>query len=218
MANLETLLVNVKNALQDTSYSDDFIIEKFNQGLELCAAYTILPDLESSGLVITDPLVTEVDIPVGWNYHSNLYSAHVKDARDIAVVSSVGLLQEDHPEFDDSDPTNGEIETLTTRKDSIVYFPTPSVATEVVCGFYVNPTPLADNGDIPTCIPVALHEELLENFALWKCWNMIEDGIEGIKLNTAHHRKAFNTALMELDDLIDSGQSQPSPKRTSGWI
>ena len=218
MASLETLLINIESALQDSSFDSDFLTEKINQGLELCAAYTLLPDLESSGTVTTDPNTTEVDIPAGWNYHRNLYSAHVHDAEDIAVVSSVGLLKEDHPEVDDSDITNGDIETLTIRKDSIVYFPSPVSAATVNCGFYINPTPLDADDDIPSALPISLHSELLENYTLWKCWALIEDGLEGPKINTAHHRNAFNAALEILDDFFNEGQSQTSPKRTSGWI
>jgi len=218
MPTLETLRENVVDAIQDTSIEDDFIDAKFNEALELCADYVLLPELESSGTFTTATDTHSVVIPTSWNYHRGLYSAYAPDTELIDVVSSLRLLKNDYPDIDNTDIMSGNICIVTTGSGSIYYYLSPETETIVTCGFYQHPTPLTEDSHIPSCLPASMQNELLENYALWKCWKIIEDGIEGPKINTAHHRTAFNTALAELDDLIHEGQSTPNPKRGSGWI
>jgi len=221
MATLEDLRQNIKTALQDSSFSDDDIDAKINQGLEVCALYVLLPELESIGNFTTVPGSLEVAIPSAWEYHRNLYSAqdlNDSSTQDIEILSSLSLLKKYYSGFDQSNVPTGDVEFITTRGSSLVYVPSPTGAIEITCRFYMKPTPLVLDSQSPDYLPAALHEELLESFVLWKCWSIIEDGIEGPKINTSYNRKAFSSALVELDDLIKMGQSSPPPKRFSGWI
>jgi len=216
MAKLEEMRANIRLALQDASFTDEQIDAKINQGLIDATWHTLLPELESSGEVTTSPTAHEVDIPVLWDFQRNLYHADVADKGDIKVFTQIGLLKKRAPEID-SEVTPGDIEYLTTRNGKVVYYPAPTAATVVKCNFYINPIPLVKDADIPTCLPIPLHNDILESYALWKFFAIIEDGIEGYKVNTNYYKKEYQEALERIDDYVDEGQSTSDPVRENQW-
>ena len=216
MANLEEMRDNIKVALQDASFTDDQIDAKINAGLADAAWYQLLSELESAGEFTTDPTANEVVIPVDWDFQRNLYHADVEDKGDIKVFTQIGLLKKRVPSID-TEVNEGDIVYLTTRNGKVVYSPSPKTATIVKCNFYINPTPLVDDDQIPTCLPIPLQSDILEAYALWKFFAIIEDGIEGYKVNTNYHKKEYKEALERIDDYIDDGQSTTDPVRESQW-
>jgi len=216
MAKLEELRANIRLALQDASFSDEQIDAKINAGLVDATWYALLSELESSGEFTTDPASNEVDIPVAWDFQRNLYHADAADKPDIKVFTQIGLLKKRVPNID-TEVEAGDIQYLTTRNNKIVYSPSPAAATVVKCNFYINPTPLVKDTDIPTCLPIPLHSDLLESYALWKFFAIIEDGIEGYKVNTSYYKKEYQEALERIDDYVDEGQSTTDPVRENQW-
>ena len=216
MANLEEMRENVRLALQDASFEDEQIDAKINAGIVDASWYQLLSELESTGEFTTEPTANEVDIPADWGFQRNLYHADAEDKGDIKVFTQIGLLKKRVPSID-TEVIAGDIVYLTTRKGKVVYSPSPKVATVVKCGFYINPTPLAADNESPTCIPTPLHNDILESFALWKFFAIIEDGIEGYKVNTNYYKKEYKEALERIDDYIDEGQSTTDPVRESQW-
>jgi hypothetical protein len=216
MAKLEEMRANVQLALQDGSFTADQIDAKINAGLVDASWYQLLSELESTGEFTTDPAANEVAIPPEWNFQRNLYHADVADKGDIKVFTQIGLLKKRVPNID-TEVISGDIVYLTTRNGKVVYSPSPSAPTVVKCGFYINPTPLVKDTDIPTCLPIPLHSPLLESYALWKFFAILEDGIEGYKVNTSYWKKEYNEALERIDDYIDEGQSTTDPVRESQW-
>lgn len=213
---LEDLRDDIKLALQDSSFTDDQIDAKINAGLVDASWHQLLSELESSGEFTTDPASNEVDIPADWDFQRNLYHADAADKPDIKVFTQIGLLKKRVPDID-TEVHEGDIEYLTTRKGKVVYSPSPATATTVKCNFYINPTPLAADDDIPTCLPIPLHGPILVSYALWKLFAIIEDGIEGFKVNTNYYKKEYQEALERIDDYIDEGQSTTDPVRESQW-
>lgn len=215
MTTLREMIENVSEAILDKSISAGSITRKLNQAIALCAQTTLLSFLESNGSFSTDPGLSSVNIPDSWNFDRNLYAASVEGQDDITVYSSMALLKRDYPKADVSTDT-GDVQAITVHKGKLFYFPRPTSAVEIQCQFYEKPALLVNANDTPSCIPSALHESILEQYALWKCYAIIEDGTEGFKVNTNYYRKEYKEALDTLDDFIEQGQSTSSPSRIGG--
>jgi len=212
MATLKEMIENVSEVVLDKSISATSITRKLNQAVALCAQTTLLSYLESSGVVLTNPSTSYIEIPETWNFDRNLYAASVVNGDDIVVYSSMALLKREHPKADVSTDT-GDVQAITVHKGRLFYYPRPTSVVEIQCQFYEKPALLVKSSDIPSCIPEALHEGILEQYALWKCYAAIEDGTEGFKVNTSYYKKEFKEALESLDDFVECGQSTSSPSR-----
>jgi hypothetical protein len=217
MATLEELRNEIKIPLDDASITDEVIDSAINACLRLCARKLLFPALETSGVFITDPTKVVAAIPDLWDFSRNLFAASVPSVDKIKVLASVAELAERVPDYD-TFLVNGDIEYLLVNGNNITYYPSPTVATNVTCKFYKQPTPLVKDTDEPSFIPEEMQIDLIVNYVLWKVWAKMEDGIEGFKVNTNYHKKEFTEFFDELDDSIDSGQSRQEPTRESTWI
>ena len=68
---------------------------------------------------------------------------------------------------------------------------------------------LAEGSDEPDCLPVHLQEALLVSFAAWKIFSLIEDGIEGPKVNTDRYDRDFHLALADLKVFLGDEDGEP---------
>lgn len=217
MATLFEIRDTVIDVLKDASIDDYVIDKRINQGYRFCAKRILLPGLETSGTVTTATDAKEVAVPTAWNYGRNLYGAAVLDKPDIKVLNSTALLRKVYPQFD-LEIVNGDVEFIVLRGSNIIYYPVPAAATDIVCNFYAAPTEMTDEDDTPSALPLADQEDLLANYALWKIWSQIEDGVEGVKVNTNYYKGEFFEVYNTLDEDTPEGQSQPDPQRGSQWI
>ena len=69
--------------------------------------------------------------------------------------------------------------------------------------YYKTTTDMSGGTDTPDGIPDVLQEELLKNYVLMEIYDLIEDGIEGIKVNTKRYETKFNKALIEMERTTD---------------
>ena len=218
MATLEDITSAVQASLQDDVYTTDKITKLANQCIMYCAARVLLPRLEASGEVATILSTYEVEIPSSWSFMRNLYACCSEDNNtDIQVLNSITNLLEFYPNYK-TDLTEGDIEYVTVSNNHLIYYPIPATSFTLKNSFYIQPTLLVNDADIPYCLPYGTQEELIENFILQKAWSELEDGIEGPKTNTKYHQELFMQALDELDSLVDHGQSRARPVIENGWI
>lgn len=218
MATLEELQTTIDGVLDDDEgFSLDRIAALINQGVRFCSKVVLLPALETSGVVSTVVGVDHVDIPASWSFGRNLYHCSSADEEEVRVLNSFAAMLQEYPGLR-TDQTGGSVKRICIRGNTLVYYPIPETITELTCSFYEMPTLLVNDTDTPDCLPVEMHEELLENYVLWKCWAEIEDGIEGAKINTKYYRELFDIAIGNLDMLIDHGQSRCRPTLDNGWI
>lgn len=218
MPTLQEISDRIASILQDESFTPH-LTSYINEGIQRCASLVLLPALESAGTVLTMPGAVETDIPAEWNYDRNLYLVDSTNARaPVKIFSSLALLQREYPQFKML-LESGDVEAITvTGDDKLVYYRTPTAADTLVCAFYQKPTLLAVGTDVPTCLPDFLQMKLLTAYVCSEIFDIIEDGIDGIKINTQKHLAAFNNALEELSKFYKAGQSRPEPNRTKQWI
>jgi len=218
MATLEEIRDRVTRLVQDDAYTDEIIDRFINEGLQRCASLVLLPDLMSTGNVSTSASAYSVTTPSTWNFDRNLYMCSVvADKRKIKVFSSVILLSGQCPDFSLAVDA-GDIEACTATRTQFIYYPIPTVITPLICAFYKKPTLLTMDLVEPSILPEFLHHDLLTNFACSRVFSEIEDGIDGVQVNTTKYYKLFDAAITELSIYFRTGQSRPEPQRRSDWI
>lgn len=92
-----------------------------------------------------------------------------------------------------------EVEGYAVEGDNFWYFPLPTVAQSFTVMYIANPPVLVSPGDSVTLkIPDAILRKAVCHGAAEKCWNKIEDGIDGDKVNTMFHEKKKLEGILEL--------------------
>ena len=210
------LVSDVLEIVQEASVTPGKVTKLLNEGLAYVANKVLLPKLESKGNITTVSNSYYADIPAGWNFGRNLYSARTADGYVRVLPSLAHIIEK--PNVDLDVLTFGSLKYITTVNQQIVYSYCPSTPETIFCKFYKAPTPLANERDIPSCLPDHLHKSLLVNYALMNAYELKEDGAEGLKVNTGHYRGLFEAALESFDVTIKTGVSEPELDRTTTWI
>ena len=86
----------------------------------------------------------------------------------------------------------GPVEAVTVMGHVAWYQGIPEVAETVLLVLQADPEKLVDDEDVPTAIPEFLHMDLVVHGTVCRIYEMIEDGVDGEKVNTINsymHRK-----------------------------
>jgi hypothetical protein len=219
MATLEQLENRVEEIIQRRFTGD--VVSRLNEGLAACVAAVLLPELESSGEITTDS-TGSVAIPDSWGYDRGLYSCSSSEGEVVTIVSSESLIEKDYPGFRTKAET-GDVAICTIKAGNLVYYPIPTDATVLTCGFYKKHTDLGPDYLTPAILPAHLHYELLCSFAAHLIWDLVEDSVQvadgvSIKPNAIAWSNRFKKAILALDESVTDGQSKKKPTRNKGWI
>jgi len=218
MPNLEEIQARVERIIHDETFHGDVAIDFINEAYTRCVGRVLIPDLASVGLVTTSPVANSVPIPSSWNFDRNLYfCSQVSDGKSVKVMSSVEILTREYADYD-LNVVEGDIEACTATRAAFVYYKTPAVATILKCAFYKKHTSLVNDSDIPSILPEHMHYALLVSGACAEIWYEIEEGIDGVMVNTTKYRKKFEDAITELVAYFKVGQSRPRPLSKRGWV
>jgi hypothetical protein len=216
------LIAEVQRIVQDsTAYPADVVLSFLNLALNDVSAWdninpelglvgnVLLPALETNDEVTTDVATTDpvhdanpfVDLPA--DYQKNLYQVTFVDQTLITKIwpDMRSFLEEWNGDLTHSGP----VEDVVIVGSKLYYQPIPETATDLTLWYYAKPTPLAqhdpadaETDDIPSCIPVEFHRDLLVNYALKEIYDEIEDGLEGPKVNTLNYRAKYQQGLQRL--------------------
>ena len=181
------------------SYLGDFI----NQGV-----YEIAGGMQSTlGKWITPPLpelfsIDTVDTSITYGYvdmpstfHRSLQLVVSESGREIDIEHSFIELTETYPLLNKV----GNISSACEHGGKLYYQGIPSTSEELTLHFYRKPVAMSADADVPDGIPEHLQYLLLTNFAAWKAFNFIEDGLEANSPNTQKFMGFFFAALETLE-------------------
>ncbi len=200
----ESLADHVADILQDTSYSHTDIIRMMNNGLRYISGKVLLPDLETWADVTTDP--NENHIPMPADYQKNLRYCHsTTHNREVRVLGSP--LQA-FRQFSILDQT-GRVIMVMVQGRNLYYQRVPSSAETLRVNYFKYPERLSTRWDKPTCLPAHLTYDLLVNYAAFKLYERIEDGVEGQKINTQYYKMLFDTAMGDLVEYLGPERKAP---------
>ena len=216
MPTFEELTVRANILVDDPSITDS-LEDLINQGLfEIAGGMQSslldvitppLPDLFSIATVTTDTSLAYVDMPS--TYHRNLQLAVSESGNEIDIANSFIKFTETYPALD----RTGTISEVVENGGKLYYQGIPSVAEEINLHFYRKPVIMVEDDDEPDGIPEHLQMSLLVNFASWKAYEFIEDGIHGYLFEAGNAsdlaEKIKNSSLCGL------GQTAPNPVLTT---
>ena len=222
MATLEQIRDRIIRIIQDSAaYPSDALDTYINEGLLRCAALALLADLENTGTFTTVVGESTIDIPAAWNFQRNLFLIKAPEGKPTPLIlSSLAMLARKFPDFR-FDTKTGDVEACVITQTQLIYYPIPVEPVTFNCAFYQKPTTLTSDTQEPSVLPDFLHYRLLVSFVCAEIYDEKEDGIDGFKVNTANYVKKFDSAIQELRDITQTGQSRPQPPRTTDsrdWI
>jgi len=199
-----TLSDDVLDIVDDPSYSYDDVLTLFNDCLVELAGELLLPELDTWVDIATDPNTDHVRLPV--NYMKNLRYAHTTTYnRKLKVYGGLGQL---YRLFSTLDQT-GRVLGVCAQGRDLYYQRVPSSAETIRINYYRFPGRLETRFDKPDCLPYHLVKPLLLNYASKELFNLIEDGIEGAKINTEKHTKLYEIAKAKLLMFVGPEERDP---------
>jgi hypothetical protein len=202
--NVEEMTELVKQAVEDESFTDEFILSAFNQCVgELATAYT-LPVLVANTTV--DCPAGANTVPMPDNYLKNMHFASnlSKECR-VSIIKALTNFLDKYPFLDAAPPV-----TEVCVQGNTLYFQGVPSAPETLRLFYIRkPSPLVEDEDEPEGIPESLHRKLLVNFACAECFNLIEEGIDGAKIQFNKYTSLYQQAQVQLEAFLGVPPESP---------
>jgi len=152
-----------------------------------------LPNLFSIDTITTNTTLAYVNMPS--TYNRNLCLAVSARGSEIDIAHSFIDFVTTYPSLS----RVGNISEVVEHGDKLYYQGIPSTAEILTLHFYRKPVIMINDGDVPDGIPEHLQMALLTNFAAWKAYEIIEDGLENETPNTIKYKGLFFEALKILE-------------------
>jgi hypothetical protein len=152
-----------------------------------------LPELFAIDTVATDLTYGYVEMPE--TYQRSLQLVVSASGKEISIANSFINFTETYPTLD----KKGGISEAIENGNMLYYQRIPSVSETLTLHFYRLPVAMTEDDDTPDGIPEHLQMSLLSNYAAWKSFELIEDGLEDDTPNTNKYRQFFLTALRTLE-------------------
>ena len=202
---LNELVQKVQTAIQDPSFSEAQITGYINRGLFEVAGAVQLPELYKFESITTDVDNPFTALPSDFMRDVVFIHSQKNGGRLTVEVSHIKFLKL----YPGLDRTGGGIARASVKGSMLFYQPVPSTPDTLTVHYHRKPDMLAEGSDEPDCLPAHLQEALLVSFAAWKIFSLIEDGIEGPKVNTDRYDRDFHLALADLKVFLGDEDGEP---------
>ena len=202
MATLEKIKNRADTLIQDDSLTD-MLEDLINEGVQEIAGgmqSTLgswitppLPVLLTIGNVdtdLSDPFVAMPD-----TFQRTLQFVASSSGYEIDIADTFIEFSETYPLLDRS----GRISEVIEHGGNIYYQGIPTVSETLTLHFYRKPVDMTEDSHTPDGIPSHLQIPLLVNYAAWKAFEHIEDGLEGDTPNTQKYMGLFLNAMRTLE-------------------
>ena len=202
------------NLVPGHSQTKPWINLQINRAIQVVAHELRLPGLLATAdvtLVTTD---YKVPLPVDWL--KEIVSATPPVGHPpVCVVLSTRAMEEWYGQLW---TYSGDVETVCAENGTLYYQHIPRSSMVLKIRYFRKPDPLAlDTASPDAYIPDELQEDLLVSFAAANAWSMLEDGIDGDKVNTSYHANKVIAAKLQLSKrhgFVVPAQRWHSPART----
>jgi hypothetical protein len=202
MPTFEELILRTSTLVDDSSLNESFG-DFINQGVAEIAGgmqssfgdiiTPPLPGLLSIDTVTTVTTLAYVDMPETFN--RNLCLAVSARGTEIDIAHSFIDFVTTYPSLS----RVSSISEVVEHGDKIYYQGIPLTAEILTLHFYRKPVIMINDSDVPDGIPGHLQMSLLSNFAAWKAYEFLEDGIENETPNTTKFKGLFFDSLKTLE-------------------
>jgi hypothetical protein len=189
---LGEMITEVKNIVDDASYSDAQVVSYINLAVQYAAAQVNIPGLKKIFTATTSTTLPYTSLTgVTGGFSGRLLRI---SNMDVSIYPNLQMLMDEYVSEDYPDLTEaGDLEAVALEGSTLWYQYVPAAEVTVTMLGYQNPPELEDSADIPSDFPSHLHRPLFVNGAAWLIFDQIEDGLEGEKVNTqAHFMQSFS--------------------------
>lgn len=176
--NLDSVISRVERAVDDASFGRGDIRGYINDGLEAVAGALPLPSLEKTAVVETVADQNWLELPSDFYMHLR-YVQSEKTNRRVQMYPDIARLYERTPVTE-----GGLVRRCTAVGGRLYYSPTPASPEELKIVYHARPERYTASGTVTDYIPAHIGPALLEAYACKEIWDLIEDGVDGAKINT----------------------------------
>lgn len=200
----------------EDGYDDAWIIKQLNKFALAIANHRniLLPALDTEATVTLPTSGNSVALPV--NFCRNLYSCEdVTTKLPLSICNSKKAMIED---------LGGSLTRYAGRpatcvaaiKPYLLFGPTPAVSQQVLIRYYATPATITSSSTL-SFLPDGF-ETMPFHYVCWTAFERIEQGTEGNKADTMHHKNTYLGLLDDLEmSLKESVSLAPAPLVRMQW-
>ena len=210
MQSATTLIGRVQDLIKDGSFGPSFIIEKLNDGLAEVVQMTTPPDLVALDVELDlAPGDKTIAVPDDFYGPRILKLYNRTDDQPCAIVYRFVDFAHISRRFSGMGVRAACLKGKTLHVSGV-----PAVATTLEMSYLREPTIFVDQNDKGTEItylPFRLGEQAIVTYAAWQIFDIIEDGIDGRKVNTEKaHAKFLDVVSKIMNHFgMEARESQP---------
>lgn len=174
----------VENLIDDRSFTANVLNGYIDQCISYAGAQVDIPGLKRIDTVET-VLSQNYAVLSGLTGGFSGKLRRVKDADGdgIYIFPKLELLMDEYSTMVEV----GEVEAVALEGSTLWYQKIPAEVEILTCLYYQNPASLALDTSSPDDFPAHLHRQLFVYGTSWMVYNLIEDGIEGDKVNVKNN-------------------------------
>lgn len=208
----------VLNIVKEDEYDDDSALYQFNQCAEYLSQKFIIPSLDQQGKVTTSTSQWSIEVPE--DFQRNLYAAIDSNGHSIGILDSRKQIL--RYSGGDISRVGSRVERVAVVGDTLLHWPVSSSSEELTLFYQRKPSKITMNDKV-SLLPGAFvgSDSIFINYACWKMFERIEQGLEGQKVDTQYYQALFIGLVDELELYLkkESGVSLPGPKvvRMQRW-
>lgn len=210
MEGVGVMIDRVRRIIKDNSFGDDQIFDYINDGIYEVAMIVRPPSLIVFDYEITFAANTNIaPAPADFLGPSLMIAKLKASGMNLAVSSRV-------TEFDVQFSRRlNVLHSICAKGNSFLINSSPTTETIVLVTYLKNPTiylSMSDNGSTIDAFVPRIGENAVVAYAAKEIFNIIEDGVDGDKRNTANYERVFATAISRLGAHygIENSEAMPS--------
>jgi len=209
--NLSQIVDEVQLIVQDDSFFEDYdaVVGRINAAVRWACSQ---PGIEIPILKVLGSFVTGVNPYAEIVGVDSSFTGRVLRAGKPGTKLYLGLedLYDDYYPLD----TVGAVEAVCIQRNVAWYQGIPEEPETVLCILHSDPEPLVNDEDIPVVIPEFLQRDRIVHGVVAELYDMIEDGTDGQKINTANSYNHREIALQRFREWLGSRRQHI---KTSYW-
>ena len=206
--NLGTILSRIETGIQDPSFTrEDNLLPLVNEFVTEVSELFLFPSLQSYAqlTVAADLEVNHIDLPT--NYHRDLYRVYnVNLKREVNIRSNVKALERLYDGFQGT----GYIQDVAVQDRELWFRPTIEQEQALDLFYYRKPVLIEDADDedmlldgVPENLAV-----IAVDYALMQLYNLVEDGVTGMPVNTEKYSVRYQAGLGKLNEYCKQSPKQ----------
>ena len=197
------IIALIKDAIEDESFSDGTLLAYVNKGIGRVAAALPLPMLLTEAHITCKANSRRVTLPS--DYYSNLFHAYnVTSSAKVRIMRPFSNFLMRFPSLD----LSSDVTHVCTQANVLHYQGSPS-SDQTLLVFYNRRPDAVSAGDDIDIIEEVYQADLLVSFAAAECYKLIENGIEGTKVNYNKWIADYTLALNEYGLFVGSPEEKP---------